>query len=163
MTIFDIVFWLLAVMSVGAALAVVFLRNVFRAALFLVLCFFLVAGLFVTLQADFLAAAQVLIYVGAISILIIMAIMLTREVWQGSPAGRWRLPALVMGLLLLGVMVFAIVNTSWQVSTQAPQVPTTAAIGGRLFGEGGFILAVEIAAVLLLAAVLGAIALIREK
>lgn len=161
--VFDIVFWLLAVMSVGAALAVVLVRNVFRAALFLVMCFFTVAGLFVTLQADFLAAVQVLIYVGAISILIIMAIMLTREFWRGSPAGRLRLPALVVGLLLLGVMVFVIVSTSWQVSGESPKVPTTVAIGSQLFGEGGFLLAVEIAAVLLLAAVLGAIVLIREK
>jgi len=160
---FDIVFWILAVVSVGTALAVVLLRNVFRAALFLVMCFFTVAGLFVTLQADFLAAAQVLIYVGAISILIIMAIMLTREFWRGSQAGRLRVSALVAGLLLLGVMVFVIVNTSWQISEEPPKVPTTAAIGSQLFGEGGFLLAVEIAAVLLLAAVLGAIALIREK
>lgn len=160
---FDIVFWILAVVSVGTALAVVFMRNVFRAALFLVMCFFTVAGLFVTLQADFLAAAQVLIYVGAISILIIMAIMLTREFWRGSQAGRLKIPALIVGLLLLGVMVFVVLNTSWQISEEAPQVPTTAAIGSQLFGEGGFLLAVEIAAVLLLAAVLGAIALIREK
>lgn len=160
---FDIVFWILAVISVGTALAVVFLRNVFRAALFLVMCFFAVAGLFITLQADFLAAAQVLIYVGAISILIIMAIMLTREFWKGSSGGRLRIPALVVGLLLLGVMVFVIVKTPWQVSSESPKVPTTAAIGSQLFGEGGFLLAVEIAAMLLLAAVLGAIVLMREK
>lgn len=160
---FDIVFWLLAAISVGTALAVVLVRNVFRAALFLVLCFFAVAGLFITLQADFLAAAQVLIYVGAISILIIMAIMLTREFWRGSQASRLSVPALVIGLLLLALMVFVIANTSWQVSTEPPKVPTTAAIGSQLFGEGGFLLAVEIVAILLLAAVLGAIALIREK
>jgi len=160
---FDIVFWLLAAVSVGTALAVVLMRNVFRAALFLVMCFFTVAGLFITLRADFLAAAQVLIYVGAISILIIMAIMLTREFWRGSQASRLRVPALIVGLLLLGVMVFVMVSTPWQVSTQPPKVPTTAAIGSQLFGEGGFLLAIEIAAILLLAAVLGAIALIREK
>lgn len=161
--VFDIVFWLLAVISVGAALAVVSLRNIFRAALFLVLCFFTIAGLFITLHADFLAAAQVLIYVGAISILIILAIMLTPEMWRGSPGGRFRLPAFIITLLLLGVMVLAVVNTPWQVSDELPKVPTTAAIGGLLFGEGGFLLPLEIAAVLLLAAVLGAIVLIREK
>lgn len=163
LTAFDIVFWLLAIISVGAALAVVCLRNVFRAALSLVLCFFTVAGLFITLQADFLAASQVLIYVGAISVLIILAIMLTREMWRGSPGGRFRLPAFLIALLLFGVMVLATVNTSWQVSSQLPQVPTTAIIGSRLFGEGGFLLPLEIAAVLLLAAVLGAIVLVREK
>ena len=59
---------------VVSALAVVVLKNVFRASLMLVLCFFLVAGLFASLSADFLAAIQVLIYVGAISVLIILAI-----------------------------------------------------------------------------------------
>ena len=69
---FDIAFWILAVVGVAAALMVVLQRDVFRAALSLVLCFLIVAGIYVTLSADFLAAAQVLIYVGAISILIIL-------------------------------------------------------------------------------------------
>ncbi len=163
MTVLDIVFWLLAVISIGAALAVVFLQNIFRAALFLVLCFFAVAGLFITLQADFLAVAQVLIYVGAISILIILAIMLTREMWRGNPGGRFQLPAFIIALGLFGVMVWAVINTSWQISAELPLVPTTAAIGSRLFGEGGLLLPLEIAAVLLLAAILGAIVLVREK
>ncbi|GAI71044.1 unnamed protein product, partial [marine sediment metagenome] len=67
---FEIAFWALAVVGVAAALAVVLLRDVFRAALSLVLCFLAVAGIYVTLSADFLAAVQVLVYVGAISVLI---------------------------------------------------------------------------------------------
>jgi len=158
-----IAFWVLAVVGIAAALAVVLLRDIFRAALSLVLCFLAAAGIYVTLSADFLAAVQVLIYVGAISVLIILAIMLTREVKRGSPSGRLRIPALVVAILFLGTVVFALVNTPWQVSSVSPLVPTTAAIGGSLFGEGGFILPVEIAAVLLLAAVVGAIVLVREK
>ncbi|MBM4448631.1 MAG: NADH-quinone oxidoreductase subunit L, partial [Chloroflexi bacterium] len=76
-------FWLLAVVAVTAALGVVLLRNVFRAALSLILCFLMVAGLYITLSADFLAAVQILVYVGAISVLIILAIMMTREVQRG--------------------------------------------------------------------------------
>ena len=158
---FDIAFWILAVVAVGAALAVVLLRDVFRAALCLVFLFFIVAGVYITLHADFLAVVQILIYVGAISILIIVAIMLTREVWQGNPSGKLRIPALVVGLLLLGALVFTTISTKWRTSDIPPQEPTTAVIGASLFG--GFILPVEIAAVLLLAAVLGAIVLIREK
>jgi NADH-quinone oxidoreductase subunit J len=161
--VFDIVFWILAAVTVGAALAVVILRDVFRAALCLVFLFFTIAGIYITLHADFLAVVQVLIYVGAISILIIVAIMLTREVWQGSPSGKLRIPALVVGLLLLGMLMFTAMSTKWKISDMPPQEPTTAAIGASLFGEGGFLLPVEIAAVLLLAAVLGAIVLIREK
>jgi NADH-quinone oxidoreductase subunit J len=161
--VFDIVFWLLAVLTVGAALAVVILRDVFRAALSLVLLFLTIAVIYITLYADFLAVVQILIYVGAISILIIVAVMLTREVWHGSPPGKLRIPALVVSLLLLGIMVFTVISTQWETSGEPPQQPTTAAIGTNLFSQGGFILPVEISAVLLLAAILGAIVLMREK
>jgi NADH-quinone oxidoreductase subunit J len=161
--VFDIVFWLLAVLTVGAALAVVILRDVFRAALSLILLFLTIAVLYITLYADFLAVVQILIYVGAISILIIVAVMLTREVWHGSPSGKLRIPALVVSLLLLGTMVFTVISTQWETSGEPPQQPTTAAIGTNLFSQGGFILPVEISAVLLLAAILGAIVLMREK
>ena len=158
---FDIVFWVLAAVTVGAALAVVILRDVFRAALSLVLLFLTIAAIYVTLYADFLAVVQILIYVGAISILIIVAIMLTREVWRGNPSGKLRIPALVVSVLLLVTMVFTVISTKWETSGEPPLQPTTEAIGSSLFG--GFILPVEITAVLLLAAVLGAIVLIREK
>ena len=136
---FDIAFWIMAVTIVGAALAVVLVRDIFRAALFLVLCLFTVAGIFVLLGADFLAAAQVLIYVGAISILIILAIMLTRDVQQASRASRVRIPAVIVSLLLGGVMVFVLLNSSWQIAELPPAGPTTSSLGALLFGEGGFI------------------------
>lgn len=159
----DIAFWVLAVVSVGAALAVVLAHDIFRAALFLVLCFFTVAGIYITLSADFLAGAQVLIYVGAIGVLILFAIMLTRESRRGSPSGRLRLPALLIGLLFLVTMIFVVVSTDWHVTAELPTEPTTTAIAQSIFGEDGFVLAFEIAAALLLAAVIGAIVLVREK
>ena len=159
----DIAFWVLAITGVAAALTVVLLRDVFRAALSLVLCFLTVAGLYITLSADFLAAVQILIYIGGISILIILAIMLTREVQRGSPSNKLRIPAFVVAILFLAVMGFAMINTPWQVSTAPPLEPTTSALAVKLLGEGGFILPVEIAAFLLLAAILGAIVLVREK
>jgi len=159
----EIAFWILAVVGILAALGVVLLRNVFRAALSLVLCFLTVAGIYITLSADFLAVVQVLIYVGAISVLIILAIMLTRDVQRGSPSNKLRIPALFVAILFLGAVGFATTNTLWQISGVSPVMPTTEALALKLFGEGGFILAVEIAAVLLLAAILGAIVLVREK
>ena len=158
-----IAFWILAIVGVAAALAVVLLRNIFRAALALILCFLTIAGLYVTLSADFLAAVQVLIYVGAISILIILGIMLTREVQRGSLANKLRIPAFIVAVLFLGVLGYAVTNTTWQISGEAPVEPTTVALAAKLFGEGGFILTVEITGVLLLAAILGAIVLVREK
>ncbi len=159
----EIAFWILAVVAVAAALTVVLLRDVFRAALSLVLCFLTVAGIYVILSADFLAAIQVLIYVGAISVLIILAIMLTRDIQRGSPSNKLRIPAFLVALLFLGTVSFAMMKTPWQVSAEPPLEPTTAALATRLFGENGFILPVEIAAVLLLVAILGAIILVREK
>jgi len=158
-----IAFWVLAVVMVGAALAVVILRNIFHAALFLVLCFFTVAGVFVILSADFLAGAQVLIYVGAIGVLIIFAIMLTRETQRGNPSGRLRVPAFIIGLLFLITMILVVVSTDWSVVAGIPE-PTISSLAHALFSkERGFVLAFEIAAALLLAAIIGAIALVREK
>jgi len=158
-----IAFWILAVVAVVAALGVVVIKNVFRAALALVLCFLCVAGLYITLSADFLAAIQILVYVGAISVLIILAIMMTREVQKGSPANRLKVPALLVSIAFLGVIIFTVLNTSWKIAGTAPVTPTTAPLALKLFGENGFILPVEISAVLLLAAILGAIVLAREK
>ena len=158
-----VAFWILAVVGILGALGVVLLRNVFRAALSLVVCFISVAGLYITLSADFLAAVQILVYVGAISVLIILAIMMTREVQQGSPSNKMGVPAFFVAIVFLGVMVFSVINTPWQISDKAPLEPTTAPLAIKLFGESGFILPVEIAAVLLLSAILGAIVLAREK
>jgi len=141
----------------------VLLTNVFCAALSLVVCFISVAGLYITLSADFLAAVQILVYVGAISVLIILAIMMTRDQQHGSPANKLAVPALVIAAGFLGVLIYTVTNTPWQVAGIAPTTPTTPAIAASLFSENGFILPVEIGAVLLLSAIIGAIVLAREK
>ncbi len=159
----DILFWILAIITVCAALAVILLRDVFRAALSLVLLFLTIAGIYITLHADFLAVVQILVYVGAISILIIVGIMLTRDVEQGNPSGKLRIPALIVAILLFVVLAYSIANTVWGISTQPPLQPTTATLGSKLFDQGGYLVTVEITAVLLLTAILGAIVLIRDK
>jgi NADH:ubiquinone oxidoreductase subunit 6 (subunit J) len=153
----------MAAIVVAGALAVVILRNVFRASLALIVCFLAVAGIYFTLSADFLAAAQILIYVGGISVLIIIAIMLTREFQHGNPSNRLRTPAVIAGIVFLGVITYSLLNTNWSVSSKTPILPTTSSLATLLFGPGGYILPVEIAAVLLLAAIIGAIVLVREK
>jgi NADH-quinone oxidoreductase subunit J len=169
----DAAFWILAVVGVGSAVAVVFLRDVFRAALFLVLGFFTVAGIYVTLDADFLAAVQVLIYVGAVGILLLFAIMFTRETRRGSLFNRLKMPALVFAAALLGIMIYTMTATDWSSLGAAanPALPglqesgtgLTGRIGEALFSKDGFVLPLEIAGVMLLAAVLGAIVIMREK
>jgi len=159
----EISFWILAVVAVTAALAVMGQRDIFHAALALIVCFLAVAGIFVTLSADFLAAVQVLIYVGAIAVLIILGIMLTRDVQRGNIGNRLGIPAFVVTAALLAMAVFAINGTPWAISIIPAQTPTVDTLSLQLFGQDGFMLAFEIAAVLLLAAVLGAIVLIKEK
>ena len=106
-----IAFWILAVVAVLSGIAVVALRSVFRSALALILCFLAVAGIFILLNADFLAAVQVLVYVGAVAILVILAIMLTHEVEKGNLANKLRIPALVASLVLVGLTVYSLLET----------------------------------------------------
>jgi len=106
---------------------------------------------------------QVLVYVGAISILLIIGIMLTREITQGAPSNKFRVPAFLVAFVFLGVMCFVFLGTPWQTTSVNPVEQTTAVLGNTLFGQNGYLITVEIAGVLLLAAVIGAIALGREK
>jgi NADH-quinone oxidoreductase subunit J len=156
-------FWILAVIVAGAAIGVIAQKNVFRAALFLIVCLVGVAGIFVLLNADFLAAAQILIYVGAISIVIILAIMLTREYTTGSPSNNLRIPAMLIAMIFLGMLTFAVLQTDWQISGITPEKPTALVIAIQLFGQSGYILPLEITAVLILAVIIGAVVMARDK
>ncbi|MDO8473732.1 MAG: NADH-quinone oxidoreductase subunit J [Dehalococcoidia bacterium] len=160
---FDIMFWILAVVAVAAALMVVLLRNIFRAALAMVLCFTVIAGLYATLGADFLAIIQILIYVGAISILIILAIMLTRDVWQAGRASVVGGAAVIAFLLFGTALVVGLSYSKWHTATPVPPAPTSAPLGLKLFGESGFTLPLMIAGAMLLAAIIGALVLIRDE
>ena len=159
----EIVFTLLAIIAIASAIAVIVVRDIFRAALCLILLFMTVAGIYLLLHADFLAIVQVLVYVGAISILIIVAIMLTRDARQGQPLGNLKYPAVIVAALLLGVVVFGIINTAFTMPDNAPLQETVKPLGKALFGDSGYLLTVEMAAVMLLSAIIGAIAVIREK
>ncbi len=183
----DVIFWVLAVVSVAAAIGVVTLKDVFRGALLLVLVFLAVAGFFVMMNAEFLAVVQVLIYAGAIAILIIFAIMLTREVQRGNLPNRLQPFAVVLPALLLAALVFVAVDTDWNLVEDQPEqlrekieLVQTNSLGGipddlraevpgserSSLGElliNDFVLPFEAASVLLLAAVLGALVLVRER
>jgi NADH-quinone oxidoreductase subunit J len=158
-----IAFYIFSVVIIGAALGVVLLKNVFRAAILLITCFLGVAGIFFLLSADFLAAMQILIYVGAISILIILAIMLTKELSIGSPSNKFKIPAFIIAALFCSGVIWAVFNTNWQTSSAAPAAVTTAGLADKLFGNNGFLLPVEIIPTVLLATILGAIVLVKDR
>lgn len=154
-------FWSLATVTVLSALAVVLLRNLFHAALFLVLSFLGVAGIYITLSADFVAAVQILLYAGAISVLLIFAIMLTRDPQQGNLSSELRGPALFVSVMMVITIIVIVLNADWPRVTEGPPIQTTTIIADALFNR--FVLPFEIASVMLLAAMIGAIALVRER
>lgn len=188
----DVVFWVLAVVAIGGSVGVVVIHDLFRAALLLALVFIAVAGFFVLMSAEFLAVVQVLIYVGAISVLFIFAVMLTRDVRRGNLPNRLQIPAVVLPALLLAAMVFTAVVTDWNlipddqqarvdlVQTQSVNVVTDSALeqigissaeDQEAVQQAGladllisdFVLPFEVASVLLLAALIGALALARGR
>jgi len=156
-----VAFWMLAVITVGSALGTAAVRNLIHAVVFLVISFTGVAGLYITLSADFLAVTQVLIYVGAISILVLFAIMLTPRGDRGNQEGFLRLPAVLLSGLLAATMIFVALDTDWNISDRAGFEDTATDIGEALLDK--FVLPFEIASVLLLVAMLGAIVLVRPE
>ena len=106
-------FYVLAAVIVVSAFMVVTLRNVFHSALFLVITFFMVAGIYLMLNAEFLAAVQVLIYVGAITILMLFAIMLTYQIQSKSvrQTNEQVIPAGIITVIFLVLAIFAMTRT----------------------------------------------------
>ena len=164
----DIAFWVLAVITVGGALAVVHTQNMFRAALMLVVSFLGVAGIFALLNAEFLAVVQVLVYAGGVSVLVIFAVMITRDVAEGNRSTSIQPMALAAATLLLSALIYAVVEAEWNtLPSDLPGpladvfVDTPAQLGRLLLNE--FVLPFEIAGVALLAAVIGALSMVRER
>ena len=156
-----IAFWVLAIMTIGSSLGVVGARNIIHAVVFLVASFLGLAGLYVTLSADFIAVAQMLIYVGAISILLLFAIVLTPRDGRDNAEGFLRLPALALALLVGAVLIFAAIDTEWSIAERDGFEETASLIGDALLDK--YALPFEIASVLLLVAVIGSIVLVRPE
>jgi NADH-quinone oxidoreductase subunit J len=176
-------FLIISALGLLAALGTVLNRNLVHAALHLVGFFFIVACQFVLLEAEFLAAIQVLIYIGAVAILLMFGIMLTRNI-QGDDTTTitpfWSLPAVAAGLALFVVLCFGIKgrvgpdgHSPWKASQERPAIvddrgaavdPRAAAINnmGKVVGDEmmtRFVIPFELAGLLLTAALVGAIAL----
>ena len=117
----DIIFWSLALLAVTSALGVVMMQNIFRSALLLIVVFLAIAAQFVFLAAEFVGVVQLLIYAGAISILIIFAIMLTRDVQRGNLPNKMQIPAVLISSLLLVTFVFVFIDTDWHLIQDFPQ------------------------------------------
>jgi NADH-quinone oxidoreductase subunit J len=178
----EIIFLVGALVTLGSSVMVVASRNLFRAAIWLIGALFGVAILFVLLDAGFLAAAQVVVYIGAIATLIIFAVMLTRRMAQTSPEATTRdWPLALTGVLLLFVLLVAPLAPFYTGIIHRVEDPSWAAaqpLGGdtadslETLGRvlvtagaegGGYAVPFELASLLLVGAMLGAIVIAREK
>lgn len=164
-TVQQVVFVMIAMFTAVSALVVVLSRNLFHNALGLVAAFFGVTGIYVLLEAEFLAVSQVLIYVGAISTLITFAIMLTRGMMYGvtSPTNNQTLTASIVAVLFFLVLGGLLSNTPWpSFGAELGDGEAIIARLGELFVTD-YLIPFELMALLLLVALAGSILLARER
>jgi NADH-quinone oxidoreductase subunit J len=158
----DALFWIFAAIMIGSGLLVVTMKDIIRCGLAMIVCFGALAGIYVILGSPLIAAAQVIIYIGAISVLILFAIMLTqtkdapaRLVFQ-TQAGAAAIASVVIAVL----MALAIAATDWGEIGERVRLATDE-LATLLFSD--FILAFEVVSVLLLAAVIGGVFLAKRE
>jgi NADH-quinone oxidoreductase subunit J len=153
-----IAFYVLAALTLGSALGVMASRDLFHAVLLLIVSFVGIAGFFVLLSAEFLAMAQVVIYVGAISVLLLFAVLLTPRAGRNNSETQMLAPAALLAVALAAVFLFVIFDTDWATVSDEPIVAAEE-LGNALLGPG--VLPFEVASVLLTAALVGSIMLAR--
>jgi NADH-quinone oxidoreductase subunit J len=185
--VIQVVFVVIATLGLAAALGTILARNLVRAALYLIAFFFTVACIFVILEAEFLAALQVLVYIGAVAILLMFGIMLTRNIQGEDPTtapSAWRLPGLVAGFCVFVVIAYGISSQtgigsqySWSTIEARPKLgpaegpqasPRTQAVNNMSKVVGTelmtrYVVAFEVAGLLLTAALVGAIAIAHRE
>lgn len=163
MSITQVAFLAIALLTLVGAVGVVIARSVFISALFLVLSFLGVTGLYVLLEAPFLAGVQLLIYIGAIAVLIIFAIMLTRGVMTREEPfinRQWGIGGVIAALLFTILLLIGL-RIDWRIATTSPPADTISALGEALLST--YVLPFEVASVVLLVALIGAIVIAREE
>ena len=158
----DALFWLFAAVMIGSALLVVTMRDIIRCGLAMIVCFWSLAGIYAIIGAPLLAAAQVIVYIGAISVLILFAIMLTQT--KDAPSRlvfqTQAVPAAIASIVIAVVLALAIGATDWGEAAKRVRL-TAEAMSSVLFNS--FVLPFEIVSVLLLAAVIGGVYLAKRE
>ncbi len=164
----DIVFWFFAVLTIISAGIVVFSRNMIYSVFALLFTFFGVAGIYVLLNADFLAVTQIMIYIGGILVLLIFGIMLTSNITgvdiKSSQTGKIQMIfAGLLSLVIISGLIFIAVTTNWYTKPQnIGEVNSTIDLIGKSLLTN-YLLAFESASVLLLIAIIGAALIARRK
>jgi NADH:ubiquinone oxidoreductase subunit 6 (subunit J) len=152
----------LATLMLAAGIAVVTMRDIIRCGLAMIVCFLALAGLYVSLGAPLVAAAQVIVYIGAISVLILFAIMLTQEKVGSSRLvfQTQAVPAAIAAIVVAVLVSVAAAGTDWGAVARHLAIATDE-LADRLFSQ--YILAFEAVSVLLLAAVIGGVFLAKRE
>jgi NADH-quinone oxidoreductase subunit J len=150
-------FYLFAFIIIVSAILVVTLRNIFHSALMLILCLFAVAALYLLLRADFMAAVQVLLYVGAVAVLMIFAIMLTSKITSRVIRQQnEQVPvALIVTAVFIVVALIGLGKTVWNIQNRSVPAESVKTLGELLMTT--YVVPFEIVSVVLLAALIGAI------
>jgi NADH:ubiquinone oxidoreductase subunit 6 (subunit J) len=171
MDLATVLFWLIAIVMVGSALLVVTFRNIVHSALALVMVFAMAAGIYLLLNAEFIAIVQILIYAGAITVLFLFALMLTRTnnlQFNSNPNNKqWWLAGIISALVGLAI-IFATAVTLPQINSSitpiSANVNNVVRIGQLLYSPTtySYVLPFEIASLVLLVAIVGAIVIGRE-
>jgi NADH-quinone oxidoreductase subunit J len=163
LTVAEVVFYVLAGLSIAAAIGVVTVPNVVHAALFLILTLLGVAGFYILLSSEFLALVQILIYAGTVSILMLLALMLTRGAEQNLPSvpsgGQWPL-GLGAATVLAIALLTAILDSDWPRDTGQVTMVNLDTLAHVLFRE--WLLPFEVVSIVLLVALVGAVILSHE-
>ena len=159
----EAVFYLLAAVTLAGALGVVMAKKLVHAAILLTVTFIGIACLYFQLGADFLGAAQLMIYAGGVAVLIVLGVMLTRHTpgEETSPDNARWFAAPVAAALFFAVVSSAIYVTPFAEVADAPGASTIEALADLMLGE--YVMTFELAATLLLAALVGAVVLAKEE
>ena len=167
MTTIQILFIISSVLLVGSGLMVVTTRNLVRAALWLIATLFMTAVIFLLLDAGFLAVVQIVVYIGAIAILFIFAVMLTRRVMQdtGPQSNSLWAWAGLLSIVLFGGLTWLILG--WSGSAQnapaAGNLDNVKELGVALVDPAGYVIPFEVASIMLIAALIGAIVVAWDR
>jgi NADH-quinone oxidoreductase subunit J len=163
MTTFDIIFYLFAIITVLSAGIVVFSKNITHSAFALLFTFSGVAGLYVLLNADFIAITQLLVYVGGILILLLFGVMLTTNMTnvEVNTQTLKTLPGVIIVAIVSALLVSTMISTRWKINPGEFPATTINKIGEMLLSS--YLLPFEIASIVLLVAIFGAAFLARKN
>lgn len=162
MNVYDLIFYLFAALTLISAFFVVTNRNIVHSAFFLLFTFFGVAGIYVLLGADFVAIVQLIVYVGAILILMLFGVMLTNKITnvEIKTGTTNTLPAVISVGLFAGALLASMIHTNWKSVDSELPLYTTATLGHLLMQE--YVLIFELLGIILLIALIGAASIARR-